>query len=237
MWLEEQGNNNLQCILLKTLSHGQTQQYSKRENSPCFQYFFLLFSLFFTLVLLNSSFWGVLNNGRYGIRDVKKKKKHHQCNSLNVSCLDSTRSELLLYRSCLRGTDVAFSTICERPCRRCPAVFTRGLRTPGAGCSWEIYSFTLSSSPSSSSSSPSSLLFLRLTVTPETTHWGGGAGLFAPSCHIRCCRIFAGATVYFSFDTLHLPGGQPELMEVHPQSGAFMASLLGKTLSLSNRDR
>lgn len=59
--------------------------------------------------------------------------------------------------------------------------------------------------PPPSSSSSSSLLFLHLTVTSGTTHRGGGASLFAPSCHVRAV-VYGRATVYFSFNTLHLPG-------------------------------
>lgn len=125
-----------------------------------------------------------------------------------------------------------FSTVCERPCRRCPAAFTRGLRTSRVGlqlgdlllCPLLLLLF-LRHLPAFSSSDS-------YTGDHTSRRWSGSVCIVLP---YTCCRIFAGATVCFSFNTLHLPGGRPEPMEVHNQSGPFTATLLGQTSSLSSR--
>lgn len=45
-----------------------------------------------------------------------------------------------------------------------------------------------------------SLLFLHLTATPGTTHGGGGASPFAPSCHVRAV-VYSPGLLYVSPST------------------------------------
>lgn len=137
---------------------------------------------------------------RYQREKLSTQGKKQQCNSLNVSRLDFTRGEWLFYRSCLLGSDAAFSSICERPCRWCPAVLTRG--APYIPSWLQLGDLLLH---------PHLFLLLFPAFSSSDSYVGDHTSRrrSRPVCAIlpyTCCRIFAGATVCFSFNTLHLPG-------------------------------